>query len=258
MLSEKIPLSYKAWVSPEPRAAFLLVHGLGSNPAWWEPFAGGLLKKGFSSYAIDLRPYVSFDEFFAAVRETLQKIRKDNPGLKVFSVGESMGSLIIFSMALRDKAIFDGIACMTPAFYSKAPLKIPDYFKIFLPLLYDPKKQYKLPVSSDMCTRDPTYLKMIESTYDKDVLSTSRVLFDIFIVQLRSRLLRQRIDMPLLFLVAGDDKLVDSESSKKVFKRLIAKDKSMIEYPDMYHSLSIDIGKEKVFQDILNWAERRM
>jgi alpha-beta hydrolase superfamily lysophospholipase len=28
----------------------------------------------------------------------------------------------------------------------------------------------------------------------------------------------------------------------------------MIEYPDMRHALSIDIGKEKVFKDITDWA----
>jgi len=169
-----------------------------------------------------------------------------------------MGALIILSMVLKDQAIFDGLVCIAPAFNSKVPLKFLDYFRIFLPLFYDRNKRCALPVSSDMCTRDPAYLKMIEATYDKDVLTTSQVLFDIFITQLRMRLSRMRIDSYLLFLVAGHDMLVYSRASVKVFGRLKCKDKTLIEYPGMYHALSIELGKEKVFQDIFKWIEAKI
>ena len=250
-------LSYRTWAHPSPRYVALLVHGLGANSSWWEEFAGFLLDNGISSYAVDLRSHQSFREFFDAIGQLRAIIKKDNPGKKIFSVGESMGSLIILSMALKDTTAFDGVACMSPAFYSKAPLKLFDYLKIFLPLLYNGKRQYHLPVTSDMCTRDPAYLKMIEATYDKDVLSTSQVLFSIFTTQIYMKASRMRFYIPVVFLVAGDDKLVDPDASRRVFSRIIAKDKAMIGYPDMYHSLSIDTGREKVFRDVLDWMNRR-
>lgn len=251
-------ISYKVWASPSPRAKLLLVHGLGANSLWWESFASESLKNGFSSYAIDLREHQSFTEFFDSINNLLVKIREDDPGKKIFAVGESMGALIILSMALKDQNIFDGLICIAPAFNSKVPLKLPDYFRIFLPLFYDRSKRCSLPVSSDMCTRDPVYLKMIEATYDKDVMSTSQVLFDIFITQLRMRLLGMRLGSPLLFLVAGHDLLVYSEDSVKVFAKLKCEDKTLIEYPGMYHALSIELGKEKVFQDIWSWLDKRI
>lgn len=61
-----------------------------------------------------------------------------------------------------------------------------------------------------------------------------------------------------LFLVAGDDKMVDSRASMEIFKRLKVKDKTLVEYPGMYHSLSIELGKEKVFEDLLKWVEKRI
>ncbi len=121
-----------------------------------------------------------------------------------------------------------------------------------------PMKQYRLPVTPDMCTRDTSYLKIIDATYDRDVLSTSKVLFDIFITQVYMRVFKMRIDPPLLFLIAGDDKLVYSAASRKVFERIESKDKEMIDYPGMYHSLSIDLGREKVFEDILKWIDKRI
>ena len=235
-----------------------LVHGLGANSSWWEEFAQFLLKSDISSYAIDLRSYHSFKDFFLAMKELHQIIRKDYPGKKIFTVGESMGALIILAMALKDSSLFDGVVCMSPAFDSKAPLKLLDYFNIFFPLLYNSKKQYRLPVTSDMCTRDPAYLKIIESTYDKDVLSTSGVLFDIFITQQSMKMSRMKFQNPLLFLIAEDDKLVYPQASKKVFSKIRASDKSMITYPGMYHSLSIDTGRDRVFQDILEWVKKRI
>lgn len=252
-----LPLSYKTWAHPSPKYIAFLVHGLGANSSWWEEFAQFLLQRGISSYAIDLRQYTSFKEFFQAVNELRSVIKKAYPAIKIFSIGESMGALIILSMAAKDSALFDGLVCISPAFNSKAPLKPFDYVKIFLPLLYDPKKQYKLPVSADMCTRDPAYLKMIESTYDKDVLSTSKVLFDIFITQISMRIFGVRTQTPLLFLVPGDDKLVYSEASVEVFNDIRYKDKEMIEYPGMYHSISIDTGRKKAFEDMFNWMARR-
>lgn len=251
-------ISYKVWALPSPKAKLILIHGLGANSSWWESFASESLKNGFSSYAIDLREHRSFAEFFDLINNLLIKIKEDNPGKKIFAVGESMGALIILSMALKSQAIFDGLVCIAPAFNSKTPLKLKDYFRIFAPLFYDRNKRCSLPVTSDMCTRDPAYLKMIESTYDKDVMFTSQVLFDIFITQLSMRLSKMRIDSPLLFLVAGHDLLVYSEDSVKVFGRLISQDKTLIEYPGMYHALSIELGKEKVFQDIWAWVDKRI
>lgn len=252
------PISYKIWAHPSPRCVAFFVHGLGSNSSWWEEFAQFLLQNNISSYAIDLRHHNSFGEFFLAVNKLHEMIKKQVPDSRIFAVGESMGALIILSMALKNKGMFDGLACISPAFNSRAPLKLPDYFKIFFPLLYNSKKQYKLPLSPDMCTRDPAYLKMIEATYDKDVLSTSRVLFNILVTQIYMKIFTVKIDVPILFLIAGDDKVVGSDTSIEVFKKIKAKDKKLIEYPGMYHSLSIELGREKVFKDILEWMGGRI
>ncbi|OGW94274.1 MAG: hypothetical protein A3I73_06180 [Omnitrophica bacterium RIFCSPLOWO2_02_FULL_45_16] len=230
------------------------MHGLGANSAWWESLGIFFLNNNISSYAIDLRGSNSFKDFENRAQALTGIIKKENDGKKIFALGESMGALIILSAALKDKALFDGMVCISPAFKSKAPLKMIDYLKIFFPIFYNPQSRYKLPLTADMCTRDRAFLKIIESDYDRDVLSTSKILFDVFIAQVLMRISRMDPGTPVLFLLAGDDKLVDGSVSKKVFNKLKSKDKTIIEYPGMYHSLSIELGKEKVFQDILKWA----
>lgn len=251
-------ISYKAWAHPSPRAALLLVHGLGANPAWWEPFGNFFLQNNYSSYAVDLRNSGSFAAFESDLKALRETIKEKNPQKKIFAVGESMGALIILSMALKCKDIFDGLTCISPAFRSTVPLKAMDYIKIFLPLLYNPRAKYRMPLSAAMCTHDTDFMKIIEADYNRDILSTSKVLFDIFLTQVSFLISRKTIAPAVLFLLAGEDKIVDSRVSKKVFSDLKSQDKTLVEYEGMYHALSIESGREKVFQDILNWIEKRV
>lgn len=246
--------SYKVWAHQSCEAAFLLVHGLGANSAWWEGLARFLLKNNFSSYAVDLKNDDSFRSFSQGILQIRNTIKEQTSGKKIFAVGESMGALLV----LKDNNVFDGIICMSPAFKSKAPLTFIDYIKIFLPLLYYPKKLYKLPLTPNMCTRDTDYIKVIEADYNKDILSTSRVLFDIFIEQLHAKFSGIKVDKPVLFLLGSEDKVVDGTVTKSIFNKMKAEDKKLIEYPGMYHSLSIEIGNEKVFQDIVNWVREKL
>ena len=69
---------------------------------------------------------------------------------------------------------------------------------------------------------------------------------------------KKYLDLPVLFLIPGKDKIINSKTSAKVFQKLSAKDKQWVEYPDMHHALSIDLNKEKVFTDIHSWIKKRI
>jgi alpha-beta hydrolase superfamily lysophospholipase len=71
--------------------------------------------------------------------------------------------------------------------------------------------------------------------------------------QLRAKRLAKSIEHPALFLLSGRDLLVDPRESRAVFKELRSRDKTLIEYPEMLHALSIEAEREKVFSDILAW-----
>jgi alpha-beta hydrolase superfamily lysophospholipase len=71
-------------------------------------------------------------------------------------------------------------------------------------------------------------------------------------------MLKHRVRTDTLFLLAGADTFVSSEASKKIFKGIRFEHKHIIEYPQMRHSLTMELGREKVFEDILKWIERRI
>lgn len=260
---EKTGIMYRKWEASSPTAVFLLVHGLGAHSARWEFLSEMFLSHNVSSYAIELkgcgetqnlRGHIdSFDIYYNDIHSLRDIIVKENPGKRIFLVGESLGGLISYIDALTNPDLFTGLILLSPAFTNRFKPSVLDYIKIFFPLLYNPKKQHKMPFTSKMCTRDTTYEMAMDADHREHRLATSKFIINLLTAQSKAKTLKDREDMHILFLLSGDDQIVDPEISKKVFEKLTARDKKIIQYPDMYHALSVDLGKERVSENILKW-----
>jgi alpha-beta hydrolase superfamily lysophospholipase len=87
--------------------------------------------------------------------------------------------------------------------------------------------------------------------------ASSKFILEILLAQARARKLRKDIVTPILFLVAGEDRIVDPSATKKAFNGLKAGDKTLVEFPGMYHALSIELGRDSVFEELLRWTEKK-
>lgn len=260
-------IEYVQWAHSNPKAVFILVHGLGAHGLRWKAFGEFFAARGISSYAIELknfehsRPPRARDEKFTNYYEKISCLydiaAKENPGKNIFLIGESMGGLISFLYAAIHPGLLNGLVCISPAFENKYKPSLKDYFRIFVPFLYNPGKEHPLPFDPSMCTRDAIYRRMmVEDAREGHTLS-SRLILEIFMAEAKARLVKDELDVPVLFLTSGEDKIVDSDGAKTIFERLKVKDKKLVDFPGMYHSLSIDIGREHVFEEILQWVEER-
>ena len=169
-----------------------------------------------------------------------------------------MGGLISFILAIQKQDLFDGMICISPGFTSLLKLTFFDYVKITLSWFYNQKRQFLMPFTSELCTRDPELRKIIDSDDLEHRFATPKLLQSILLGQVYSRLLKRRVKMDTLFLLAGNDRFVCSKASRKVFNGMKIKNKEIIEYPGMSHSLSAELGREKVFADAFLWMKKRM
>jgi alpha-beta hydrolase superfamily lysophospholipase len=252
-----------------PKAVFLLVHGLGAHSARWDFLAGYLKANGFASYALELRgfgrtperprghvdSFKVWDRDILALRET---IGRDFPGKKVVLLGESMGGLLAYDVAGRKPGLFAGAVLIAPAFKNGMKLRLRDYVKLVLFLPYNPKLPLDVPFTSEMATRDPEYAKVMNENPDELRIASLKLLASFLPVQARAGRQAKTFAVPTLFLIPGVDHLVDERAGHKLFRKLAAADKTIIEYPEMFHALSIDLGREKVFRDILDWTAKRV
>ena len=256
-------LVYRLWEAALPRASLVLVHGLGAHSGRWDALAEFMLLNDISSCALDLRGFGltkgfkghidSFRVYLQDIRELCRIARLRHPENKVFCAGESMGALLIYLLALEDPDFCDGVMLLAPAFKTKFKVTTRDYIDIFGALFYNPKKTFDLPIVAELCTRDPKYQEMINHDERECHSASSRLLTRIVFAQFGSFLTKKEFKPPVLFLLAGDDKIVDTATSAKLFKGLKARDKELVVYEGMYHALSIDLDREKVFQDMVEW-----
>jgi len=252
-----------------PKAVLLLVHGLGAQSARWDFLAGYFAGRGYASYAIELRgqgrtperPRGHIGSFkvwgrdILALRET---IGRDFPGRKVFLVGESMGGLIAYDTAGRDPGAFAGAILMAPAFKNGMKFPLSAYVKLVLFTPFNPRVMVDLPFTSQMATRDTDYAAVMDANPDELRVASIGLLGGFLPVKARAGRLAKRYAVPSLFLIPGVDHLVDENAARKIFKKVAAADKTIIEYPEMFHALHIDLDREKVFRDILDWTGKRI
>ncbi|MFH1478735.1 MAG: lysophospholipase [Candidatus Omnitrophota bacterium] len=259
---------YREWAAKDPKAILLLVHGLGAHSKRWDFLGEFFLREDLSSYAIELRGFGETKElrgyidslgtYLDDIKTLRDKIIKENPDKKIFLIGESMGALLALLIAGEEKRLFDGVVCVSPALKSRIKFSLAEYIHIFSSFVRHPKEQVMMRFDSLMCTRDKEYRKIMDSDPREHRLATLRLLVNLAVAQLKIGALKNKIKTPLLFLIAGEDKIVDPGSSKRFFNKIKLDDKKIILYPEMYHALSIDIGKESVFNDTLNWIKERL
>ena len=200
----------------------------------------------------------SFETWFRDIIALREIAVRDFPGKKVFLLGESMGGLIAYDLAGRHPDRFAGVVLIAPAF--KNGLKFPPsvYLKVALVRPFCPKHLVAAPFTSEMATRDPDYAAVMNANPDEVRVVSLGILAGFLPVQARARRLARSYAVPSLFLIPGVDHLVDETGSRKIFRKIALADKALIEYPEMFHAIAIDLGREKAFEDIVAWASPRV
>jgi len=267
---EKRNIFYREWGCSDPRAIMLLVHGLGGHSNNWEYFSDYFVRRGITCYALELKGFGrdvegrvkghidSLDIYIRDVRRLHHIIKREHGKKKVFVSGESMGGLIAFITAIKKPDLFNGLICISPGFGSLLKFSFLDYVKMTLAWVHKREKQFFMPFNSEMCTRDPECRKQMDSDPLEHRFATPGLLLNILIGQMYSNLLKRKVSMDTLFLLGGKDSFVCGRASRKIFEGLKTKNKRLIEYPDMRHTLTAELGREKVFTDILKWVEKRI
>lgn len=115
-------LYYKAWKAEHPAAAIQILTGLAEVAEYYEDFAGMAVRSGFSVYLLEYRRHgrnrSSYGEgnlFVGYAKDQalfLKTVRRENPGLKVFVMSHSLGTMITQVAVSHTDADWDGVIFM--------------------------------------------------------------------------------------------------------------------------------------------------
>ena len=63
--------------------------------------------------------------------------------------------------------------------------------------------------------------------------------------------------MPVLLLLAEQDRIIDNERTRRFVERFASSDEETIEYPGAHHTLEFEPEPERFIDDVIGWLGRR-
>lgn len=265
----RIRLNYRTWEVPGARAGIVVVHGLGEHSGRYEAFGVRMADYGFSTFAMDLRGHGLSDgrrghvPSFGALLQDVDRFRREVQGLAdvrvpLFVLGHSLGGLIALRYQEEYQRAFRGGIIVSPWLATAVP--VPRWKVTMANLVAGVLPAFPVHngIDADHLSHDPDVVQ----AYRSDPLVHSRITPRLFTSAAAAMgLVLQRADHladPLLFLIAGDDRLVDSEKSLQFARRLPAELTTIRHYPGMYHEVLNEVDRHQPMRDLRDWVAARI
>ncbi|HKW42336.1 MAG TPA: alpha/beta fold hydrolase [Gemmatimonadales bacterium] len=245
--------------SPAPRAAVLLLHGWSDHAGRWRDTGEQLRDAGYSTYVLDLRGHgrsggrrghlSRFSQLLGDLQafRRVVRLRTDRPQVLL---GISFGALVALryletqpSDPIVGAVIMSpwlGLAFRPPVWKLLAGRVLADLW----PTLPIPAK-----VDADVVSRDAA----VNQAYAEDAavhgVMTPGAWRELQWAQRAVPADGYRIESPLLFLLAGEDRLIDAHLAR-AFADSLKAEVRVRWYPEMYHEVLHDPGRDAVFADV--------
>lgn len=260
-------LFYRAWEVPEPIARLLLIHGFTEHSGRYERTGSDLAAGGISTYAFDLRGHGRSDGQRGDAPD-MQTLLGDvtrfravidapgDPDRPLFLLGHSLGGLIALRLLVAPGGGYAGSIIVAPWLgLASAPR-----WKIALGRAVAPILP-RLPVSAGI---EPEHLSRdgaVVQSYRNDPLVHGRITPRLFraVDEAISQVFANagRIPPPMLMILAGADRIVDTERTLALAERLPDGDFQVVVEPDAYHEVLNDTGRDRSIDRILEWIRTR-
>lgn len=257
-----LQLVYDAVEATRPAAAILILHGWSDHAGRWAEAAERLRLSGYSSYLLDLRGHgrsggrrghlSRFSQLLGDLHafRRVVRVRTDAPHVLF---GHSFGGLVVLryleTQPLEPVAATIASSPFLALGYTVNPVK-----RLAGRLLADlaPKVSFSTGLDPEALSRDPA----VGNAYRADPLVHHRMTAggwkEIQWAQRAVAADAHRIEGPIQFLLAGEDRIVDA-SIARAFADGIRGTVQVRWYPEMYHEPLHDPQRDLVIADVLTF-----
>ncbi len=261
-------LRWLSWSVPHARAALQVVHGLGDHAARYDDFAVRAAERGLSTWGMDLRghgrsagPRVYAEDFTTLVADVLafrnfvRRALPDDTPLLLF--GHSMGGLLALRTLQLNARAFPGAIVSSPWLSEPRP---PAPWKESLGRVLSfvaPATRLPNGIRAADISHDPAVVR----NYENDPLVQHSITPALYFAARRAqeevRADPGAIRIPLLFLLAGADRVVSTPASD-TFARRVGELAEIASFPGLYHEVWNESASGPVYRRLFAWVEDRI
>ena len=252
----------------QPRAAVLLVHGLGEHSGRYQRVAELLMARGFVVLAPDhlghgespgTRVFVEqFDDYLVGVRECRDLINEIYPSAPCFILGHSMGGLITGRLLLEDQDQYAGAMLSGPAFAAEQP---PSAIVMLIGRLLAAvaPKAGMIALDSSGVSRDPNVVAAYNTDplvhHDKITAALGIALFDAMAKVMAEA---SSITLPLLIMHGGADIMAAPAGSEQFSAAVSSEDLTTKILPGLFHEIFNEPEGDEIIASYADWVEARL
>ncbi len=262
------PLFRRAWRPPgTPRAVVATLHGLGDHSGLYPSLVEHLLSRGFAVHAPDLRgngrspgqrAYIaSWETFREDLRRFLDVVRAEEGDPPLFLLGNSLGGLIVLEYSLHHPEGLRGVMAAAPPL---GRLTVPAGLMLLGRVMSRVCPRLGLRTGLDLSglARDPEVVRTVLADPLFHRWGTARLSTEVVAAIARVQAGAPRFPVPVLVLHGGGDRMVPPDGSRAFVARCGQPDRTLLEYPEAYHVLFEDLGRERALTDLSRWIEARL
>ncbi|MEZ5225404.1 MAG: alpha/beta hydrolase [Acidimicrobiales bacterium] len=249
------------WAAPTPRAAMVLVHGIGEHSGRYEHVGQRLAAAGIDVLGFDNRGFGqsggkrahldSFDQFLDDVEDLLARQRRlDVP---VILMGHSLGGLIASTYLVSDRPQPDLAILSAPALEAI----VPGWQRKLAPVLSKiaPSLFIKSKIDAELLSRDVA----VQQAYLDDPLvfggATARFGNEVFTTMATTSASLDRITIPLYVLHGDADRLVPLSASDGLAALGTAERRV---WPGLRHECLNEPEHDQVLDELIAWVDAQL
>jgi len=242
--------------------AILMIHGINETPHAYHKVAPEISKNGLYCRAMRLdgfgMPLATYrdstiNDWLSSVDRELHTLRKQHK--TVFLAGHSLGGAISIRYASLHPDLVDGLILAAPAIEvsnSRSPILSVKTWHSILNLTWVFSKVTQSPFGIDAVDESERQSSM-------RVPFTPRTVIDqTFEIIERNHDGEENLRMPVLMLLAKQDKVIDNNAAKKFFNKLPNSKNRIVEFKNSAHAILLDFDWPNVATEITAFAKKKL
>ena len=261
--------SFYCWDGQRDASDCLLyLHGIESHAGWFTESAGLVNSRGWpvvfaerrgSGLNSEDRGHArSYRQLLGDVFCAARYCQHRWPVCRVHLAGVSWGGKLALAAALKRPELFASLTMITPGIFPRVSLSGKQKRAVLFKHLFKPKAMLPVPLEeASLFTDNPEQINFIEN--DELRLQQASVSFfwasyclDKFIKRKGHRLV-----VPVHLLLAGQDRIIDSEKTRVWFGRCSAPAKELSEFPDSAHTLEFARDNSGFLEAFAGWLDEQ-